>query len=96
MHKAHFTLQELQAVDMMLCRMAFRLLGKFFVLHLDSCTVKAYVCNQGSTVSPFLSVTGGQILSLTDMHGITLIPAYIPTHLNVEADYLSQEWLCPE
>ena len=30
-----------------------------------------------------------EILSLTDKHGITLLPAYIPTHLNVEADYLS-------
>ena len=30
-----------------------------------------------------------QILSLTDNHSITLIPAYIPTHLNMEVDYLS-------
>ena len=36
------------------------------------------------------------MLSLTDKHGITLIPAYIPTHLNVEADYLSQDWLLPD
>ena len=37
-----------------------------------------------------------QILSLTDRHGITLIPEYIPTHLNLEADYLSQDQLLPE
>ena len=33
---------------------------------------------------------------MTDKHDITLIPAYIPTHLNVEADYLSWDWLLPE
>ena len=70
---------------MMLCRMAFHLSGKVVVLHLDNSTAKAYLCNQGGTVSPFLSRLACWILSLTDKHGITLIPAYIPTHLNVEA-----------
>ena len=37
-----------------------------------------------------------QILSLTGKHGITLIPAYIPTHLKVEADYPFQNWLLLE
>ena len=46
----------------------------------------AYLCNQGGTVSPFLSRLACQILSLSDKHGITVIPAYIPTHLNVEAE----------
>ena len=63
-------------------------------LHLDSSTSKAYLCSQGGTVSPFLSRLACWILSLTDKHGITLIPAYIPTHLNVEADYLSQDQMC--
>ena len=58
---------------------------------------KVYLCNQGGTVSPFLSRLSWQILSLTDKHGITLIPAYIPTHLSMEANYLSwgqmlREW----
>ena len=39
----------------------------------------------------FLSRLTCQILSLTDKHRITLNPVYIPTHLNVEADYLSQD-----
>ena len=65
-------------------------------LALDNSTAKAYLCNQGGTVSPFLSKLTCQILSLTDKHGITLIPAYIPTHLNVEADYLSQDQLLLE
>ena len=84
----HIALQELQAVVVMLCRMAFCLSGKVVALHLGNSTAKAYLCNQGGTVSLFLSRLACQILSMTNKHGITL-PAYIPTHLNVEADYLS-------
>ena len=80
----------------MLCRMAFCLSGKVVALHLDNSTDKAYLCNQGGTVSPFLSRLACQILSLTDKHGITLLLAYIPTHLNVEAYFLSQDQLLPE
>ena len=47
-------------------------------------------------MSPFLSRLACQILCLTDKHCITYIPAYIPTHLNVEADYLSQDWMLLE
>ena len=65
-------------------------------LHLDNRTAKAYLCNQSGTVSPFLSRLACWILSLTNTHGITLIPAYIPTHLNVEVDYLSQDQLLLE
>ena len=93
--RAHIALQEVQAVTMMLHSMAFCLSGKVVALHLDNSTAKAYLCNQGGTVSPFLSRLACQILSLTDKHGITLVPAYIPTDLNVEADYLSWDWLFP-
>ena len=84
----------------MLHRMAFHLSGKVVVLHLDNSTAKAYLCNQGGTVSPFLSRLACQILSQTNKHGITLILACIPTHLNVETDYLAQgqllwEWHLP-
>ena len=80
----------------MLRRMAFCLSGKVVALHLDNSTTKAYLCNQGITVSPFLSRLACLILRLTDKHGITLLPAYIPTHLNVEADFLSRGQLLPE
>ena len=96
MCRANTALQELQAVAIMLHRMAFHLSGKVVALHLDNSTAKAYLCNQGGTVSPFLSRLACQILSLTNKHGITLIPAYIPTHLNVEADYLSWDQMLPE
>ena len=94
--RAHIALQELQAVSVMLHRMAFCLSGRVVALHLDNSTAKAYLCNQGGTVSPFLSRLACRILSLTDKHGITLLPAYIPTHLNVEADFLSRDHLLPE
>ena len=93
---AHIALQELQAIAMMLCKMAFCLSGKVVALHLDNSTAKAYQCNQDGTVSHFLSRLACWIMSLTDKHGITLIPAYILTHLNVEANYLSPNQMPPE
>ena len=74
---------------MMLCRMAFHSTGKMVALDLDNSTAKAYLYNQGGTKSQFLSMLACWILSLTDKHSIALISAYIPIHLNVEADYLS-------
>ena len=53
--RVHIALQKLQAVALMLCQMALHLAGKVVVLHLDNTTVKAYLCNQCGTVSPFLS-----------------------------------------
>ena len=94
--RAHIVLQELHAVAIFLHRMAFHLFGKVVALHLDNSTAKAYLCNQGGTVCPFLSRLACQILSLTDKHGITLLPVYIPTHLNVEADYLFWDQLLLE
>ena len=48
MCRAHIALQELQAIAMMLCRMAVPLSGKVFALHLDNSTAKAYLCNHFS------------------------------------------------
>ena len=92
MCRAHITLQELQAIAMMLHQMAFCLSGKVVAFFLNNSTAEAYLCNQGSTVSPFLSRLACQILNLTK-HGIALILAYIPTHLSVEANYLSWHWM---
>ena len=41
MCRAHNALQELQAIAMMLCRMAFHLSGKVVALHLNNSTAKA-------------------------------------------------------
>ena len=73
--RAHIALQELQAIVMMLLRMAFHLSGKVVALHLHNGTAKVYLCNHGHTVSPFLSRLACWRLSLTDKHGITPIPS---------------------
>ena len=62
---------------------------KVVALHLYSNTANAYLCNQCGTVSLFLSRLASHILNLANKHGITLIPAFIPIPLSVEADYLS-------
>ena len=81
----------------MLHRMALHLSGKVVALYLDNSTAKAYLCNQGGTVSPFLSRLACQILSVTATSMVLLLfAACIPTHLNVEADCLSQGWILQE
>ena len=45
MCRADIALQELQAIAMMLHRMAFHLSGNVVALHLDNSTAKAYLCN---------------------------------------------------
>ena len=80
MYRIHIALQELQAVALMLCRMAFQLLGKVVALQPENSTTKAYLCNQGGTVLLFLSRPACDILKVANLHGITLIPAYLPMH----------------
>ena len=53
MCRAHIALQDLQAVSMLMCRMVFHLPGKVDALNLDNSPAKLYLCNQGSTISPF-------------------------------------------
>ena len=85
--KVHITLQELLVVTLMLHEMAFHLSHELHVLHLDNSTAKVYLCNQGGTGSSFHSRQACHILHLAYMHGITVSPAYIPTHINVGDDY---------
>ena len=66
--------------------MAFLLYGKVVALHLDNIVAVAYLCNQGGTECTFLSRLACHILNLADIHGIAFTPAYIPIHLNVEAE----------
>ena len=87
--KVHVALQELTAVVPMLHRLAIQLSGKAVTLQLNTSTANAYLCNQGGTVSHFLSRVACHILNPADKYSITLIPVYIPIHLNVKANYLS-------
>ena len=87
MCNVHIALQELQAGVLMLCIMVFLLFSKVVALHLDKSTATDYLCNQVGTVSSFLLRIAHCILHMTD-NCTTLIPAYIPGHLNMEGDYL--------
>ena len=79
-----------------LCKMAFQLSSKVVDLHLDNSTAKAFLCHQGGRASLFLYRLACYILNLANKCGITLIPTYIHTHLNVEAIYLFWERWVPE
>ena len=87
MCKLHIALQELLAVALMLHRRAFKLSGKVVALLLHNTTLKAYLCNQGGTASPFLSRIAFCILNLADEHSI---PAFMPSHVNVEGTNYQQ------
>ena len=50
---AHTAFQELQAIALVLCRIAFWLSGNVVVLQWDNSTAEVYLCNQGSTVAFF-------------------------------------------
>ena len=72
-------MQELQAAVLMLHTIAFSLSSKVVALHFDNITVKAYLCNQGGTVSlsqkvgsqvaPDLSHSSGCISSMGSARG---------------------------
>ena len=63
---------------MILCRMAFQLPCKVFALHLYNCTAKAYLCNQGDTVSPFLSRLACRTLCLTTKVSLLFKHSFLP------------------
>ena len=54
MQKVHKALQNLQAVVLMLHRIAFHLSGKMVAKHLYNSTAKAYICNQDDTITSFI------------------------------------------
>ena len=91
MPQVHIALQEVQAIALMLYRMAFLLSGKVVSFHLDNSTAKTHLCNHGGRTSVFLSRPACHILNLANKHAVNLIPACVPTNLSVEADYLSWE-----
>ena len=91
-----FLVRTPQVVSLTMHKMVFQLSNMVVGLHLNNSTGKAYLCNYSGTASPFLSELACHIFNLANKHSITLIPAYIPTHLNVEANYLFWGLLVPE
>ena len=69
---------------------SFWLSDKVVALHFHNSTAKGSLYNQEDAASNFLSRISCCILNLADMHGINLLPTYLLTYLNVEADYPSQ------
>ena len=74
MYNAYIALQEIQPIFLM-HMLAFCLSGKVVGSFLDNSTAKAYLYNLGGTVSLFLIPLTCHIQSMTDKHGINLIPA---------------------
>ena len=87
----YIALQKLQAITLMLCRMAFSLCGKVDTLHLGNNSAITYLYNLGDMLHLFLFKLACYISYVANMHGITLIPVYMHIHLIVEDSYLSWE-----
>ena len=70
--------------------MVFLLPDMVAALCLYNSAAKAHLCYHGGMSS--FSRLVSYILNLDYKHGITLILAYILTHLNVEADFHWEDW----
>ena len=89
MCRAHIVLQELQAVPLILHKMAIHFTNKVAAYIWTVVLLRlVYVIKVVELL--FLSRLACHIFNLANRHGITRIPTYMPTHLNVEAEYLSQ------
>ena len=67
--------------------MAFWLPNKVVTIHWDHSTAVAYLCTHDETASSILSRLACHIWNLDNLHGINLLPAFLPTHSNMETDY---------
>ena len=76
-----YSLRGSSGISLKMHRVVIHLFCKVVALYLDNSMVEANLCNQGDMVSLFLSRLDCCILNLAGKHGITLILAYIPTHL---------------
>ena len=95
----HITAKELSAVFNALVEFRQQLTNKPVRIVTDNMSVRA-VLNKGCSTSPHLMGIYRKILDLCLQRGILLQAEYLPTHLNVQADYLSRihpagEWSLP-
>ena len=65
----------MQAIVLMLHIVAFCLFGKVFALHQDISTDMAYLCNQGGTVSCFLTRISSHQIWYNVHHNIHTYPS---------------------
>ena len=86
----HINVLELQAIWLGLRTFSQRLENARVALMSYNTSAVAYLRNQGGTKSLAMSDLATDICLWSEKRGMTLVPRYLPGHLNVLADHLSR------
>ena len=86
----HINVLELQAIWLGLRAFSQRVENARVALMSDSTSAVAYLRNQGGTKSLAMNDLATDICLWSEKRGMTLVPCYLPGHLNVLADHLSR------
>ena len=88
--KLHINVLELQAIWLGLRAFSQRVENARVALMSDNTSEVAYLRNQGGTKSLAMSDLATDMCLWSEKRGMTLVPRYLPGHLNVLADHLSR------
>ena len=86
----HINVLELQAIWLGLRAFSQRVENAKVALMSDNTSAVAYLRNQGGTKSLAMNDLATDICLWAEKRGMTLVPRYLPGHLNVLADHLSR------
>ena len=86
----HLNVLELQAIWLGLRAFSQRVENAKVALMSDNTSAVAYLRNQGGTKSLAMNDLATDICLWAEKKGMTLVPRYLPGHLNVLADHLSR------
>ena len=86
----HINVLELQAIWLGLRAFSQRVENARVALMSDNTSAVAYLRNQGGTKSLAMNDLATDICLWSEKRGMTLVPRYLPGHLNVLADHLSR------
>ena len=86
----HINVLELQAIWLGLRAFSQRVENTRVALMSDNTSAVAYLRNQGGTKSLAMNDLATDICLWSEKRGMTLVPLYLPGHLNVLADHLSR------
>ena len=86
----HINVLELQAIWLGLRAFSQRVKNARVALMSDNTSAVAYLRNQGGTKSLTMNDLATDICLWSEKRGMTLVPRYLPGHLNVLADLLSR------
>ena len=92
----HINVLELQAIWLGLRAFSQRVENTRVALMSDNTSAVAYLRNQGGTKSLAMNDLATDICLWAEKRGMTLVPRYLPGHLNVLADHLSPEGSNPQ